>query len=123
ASCGRKLAEVLRGEIDPLHLLFPAGSVAAVEKLYQDSPFFQAMNTLVAEAFAAGTSSPWQKLSSVEIAEETACATELGQQCMKHGGAGTQPARPLPRARTRILELGAGTGGATAYVLPRLAAE
>ncbi|HXA49737.1 MAG TPA: beta-ketoacyl synthase N-terminal-like domain-containing protein, partial [Candidatus Acidoferrum sp.] len=53
ANCGRKLAEVLRGDVDPLHLLFPAGSVAAVEKLYQDSPFFQAMNTLIAEAFTA----------------------------------------------------------------------
>jgi len=84
ASCGRRLADVLRGEIDPLHILFPAGSVAPVENIYQDSPFFRAMNTLVADAFSAA-------LSPVTA-----------------------------NAKLRVIEVGAGTGGATAYVLPRL---
>ncbi len=85
ASCGRRLADVLRGEVDPLHILFPAGSVAPVENIYQDSPFFQAMNTLVADAFSAA------------LPPVTA------------------------NAKLRVIEIGAGTGGATAYVLPRLA--
>jgi len=87
ASCGQKLAEVLRGECDPLQILFPGGSVARVEKLYQYSPFFQAMNTLVGEAF-------------------------------------TKALEGLPPNRkVRILEVGAGTGGTTSYILSRLPAD
>jgi NAD(P)-dependent dehydrogenase (short-subunit alcohol dehydrogenase family)/SAM-dependent methyltransferase/acyl carrier protein len=82
--CGRSLASVLRGE-DPLPLLFPEGSLADTEKLYQVSPPARTYNSLIASAL------------------ETALRT--------------WPAgRPL-----RILEIGAGTGSTTAYVLPTLA--
>ena len=85
--CGHRLADVLRGECDPLQLLFPEGSVASSEKLYQDSPFVLAYNKLV----------------------QGAVSTALQQ---------------LPDHRTvRILEIGAGTGGATSYVLPKLPAD
>jgi acyl transferase domain-containing protein len=87
ARCGNGLAEVLRGEQNPLQILFPDGSVSSVERIYQDSPFFQAMNALVGYAVAAAIS-------------------------------------PVaPGSRIRILEIGAGTGGATASILRRLSAE
>lgn len=83
--CGQNLAAVLRGQ-DPLELLFPDGSVADVEGLYQNSPAAQVANQWVVDAIT------------------TAVKT-------------LPPDRPL-----RILEIGAGTGGTTAYVLPTLPA-
>ena len=83
-SCGQRLSEVLRRECDPLQLLFPEGSLALAERLYQDSPFVWAYNMLVQEAVSAAL-------------------------------------ERLPGDRTvRILEIGAGTGGTTTYVLPQL---
>ena len=87
ASCGQHLAEVLRGEYDPLQLLFPGGSVELLEKLYQRSPLMRAMNRLVETAMAAVV-------------------------------ANMPKDRPL-----RILELGAGTGGTTGFILPALRAK
>ncbi|NUO78855.1 SDR family NAD(P)-dependent oxidoreductase, partial [candidate division KSB1 bacterium] len=85
--CGQHLAQVLRGEYDPLQLLFPGGSVEVLEKLYQHSPVTRAMNRLVARA----------------VSEALA---------------------DLPKDRKlRVLEIGAGTGGTTAFVLPHLAAD
>ncbi|MHB1132626.1 MAG: SDR family NAD(P)-dependent oxidoreductase [Chloroflexota bacterium] len=45
--CGPHLAAALRGEADPLQLLFPGGSLAAAEGLYQDSPAARTYNALV----------------------------------------------------------------------------
>ncbi len=83
-TCGTALANVLCGEQDPLHLLFPNGSVEFLERLYQHSPLTQAMNRLAAQAIA---------------------------EALAH----------FPRERKlRVLEIGAGTGGTTAFVLPQL---
>jgi malonyl CoA-acyl carrier protein transacylase len=49
---GRNLAAALHGDCDPLHLLFPDGSLEAAEKLYQESPYFRFYNCLVQEAVA-----------------------------------------------------------------------
>ena len=51
--CGQHLAAVLQGKVDPLLLLFPEGSVASVERLYQDSPGAQVANRLVHEAIVS----------------------------------------------------------------------
>ncbi len=82
--CGPQLAGALRGQIDPLDLLFPGGSLESLEQLYQDASFAQAYNTLVQET----------------VAELTA---------------GWPEDRPL-----RVLEIGAGTGATTAYLLSAL---
>lgn len=84
--CGQGLAAVLQGQ-DPLNLLFPEGSVADVEALYQDSPAAQVANQWVVDAIAAAI----HDLS--------------------------------PHQTLRILEIGAGTGGTTAYVLPQLPSD
>jgi acyl transferase domain-containing protein/NADPH:quinone reductase-like Zn-dependent oxidoreductase/SAM-dependent methyltransferase/acyl carrier protein len=82
--CGERLAEILKGEIDPLEAIFPQGSVTMAEHLYQDAPSYRIYNILAQKAVA--------------IALER-----------------------LPDDRTiRILEIGGGTGGMTAYVLRKL---
>jgi len=82
--CGEALAEVLRGKSDPLQLLFPGGSLQALERLYQDSPFAGLYNGLIQEALAGVVD------------------------------------RLPPDRKLRVLEIGAGTGGTTHSLLPRL---
>jgi NADPH:quinone reductase-like Zn-dependent oxidoreductase/SAM-dependent methyltransferase/acyl carrier protein len=79
---GSNLAAILRGDCDPLTLLFPDGDVSLLTQLYQDSPGALVMNTLIQQAI-------------VQI--QSQLPTD----------------QPL-----RILELGAGTGGTTAHLLP-----
>jgi acyl transferase domain-containing protein/aryl carrier-like protein len=50
ARCGGRLASVLKGDIDPLHLLFPNGSRTTVEHIYRDAPSFKVYNLLAGEA-------------------------------------------------------------------------
>jgi acyl transferase domain-containing protein/SAM-dependent methyltransferase/acyl carrier protein len=85
--CGKELAAVLNGSINPLQLIFPDGSLATAEHLYQDSPSVRFYNALAQHAI-------------VKALENL----------------------PLDRP-VRILEIGAGTGGLTSYVLPRLPAD
>ncbi len=84
ARCGENLGQVLRGQRDPLTLLFPEGDPHSVEHLYDDSVSLRTYNELVEEAVAG-------------LVER------------------------LPAGRTlRVLEVGGGTGGTTAHVLPCL---
>ncbi|MBZ0256252.1 SDR family NAD(P)-dependent oxidoreductase [bacterium] len=82
--CARNMAKVLRGELDPLSLLFPQEGEASAARLYQDSPGAAVMNRLAQQAVSA-------VLQGI-----------------------------APGQTVRILEIGAGTGGTTAYVLPHL---
>ncbi|WP_424102087.1 SDR family NAD(P)-dependent oxidoreductase [Moorena producens] len=82
--CASQLASVLRGESDPVQLVFPQGDLTTATELYQESPGAKVMNILVQQAV----------LSALE---------------------------QLPKSRgVRVLEIGAGTGGTTAHVLPHL---
>jgi len=49
-NCGEKLAEVLRGAVDPLQLIFPQGSPTMAEHLYQDAPTYRIYNMLAQKA-------------------------------------------------------------------------
>ena len=51
--CCEGLAGALRGEIDPLQLLFPDGSLADTEQLYQEAPVSKAFNLILQNAVAA----------------------------------------------------------------------
>ncbi|MBI4997000.1 MAG: polyketide synthase dehydratase domain-containing protein, partial [Rhodocyclales bacterium] len=82
-----EFAEALRGEVEPMQLLFPGGSLDTAERLYRDTPTAQFYNGLMAEVIAAAVS-----------------------------------ARSAGRV-LRVLEIGAGTGGTTAHVVPRLPAD
>ncbi|MFN3647967.1 MAG: type I polyketide synthase [Armatimonadota bacterium] len=82
--CGAGLARVLRGEQDPLPLLFPPEEQGSV---YRDAPFARLLNGIIEATFR-------RALESLP-----------------------------PDGRLRVLEVGAGTGGTTASVLPLLPPE
>lgn len=83
--CGKNLAAVLQGQVDPLQLLFPDGDLSTTAAIYQHSGMARLANTLAQRVVQAALRS---------------LAAERG---------------------VRILEIGAGTGGTTAYILPHLA--
>lgn len=51
--CGPRLADVLRGQCDPVELLFPRGDLTAAGRLYEVSPGAKSMNGLVQQAVSA----------------------------------------------------------------------
>ena len=77
ARCGERLADVLRGTEDPLELLFPGGSLAALDAVYRDSPVsraFQALMRRTIEAVVA-TVPPGRRVSILEIGAGTGSTT------------------------------------------------
>ncbi len=80
--CGSQLAKVLRGDIDPLQVLFGAEADGLTERMYHDSPVALFYNGLLRDGL--------EKLLTNRSSD-----------------------RPI-----RVLEIGAGTGGTTAHVLP-----
>ncbi len=50
SQCGPHLATILRGDQDPLHLLFPDGSMAPTTRVYAETPFARIYNRLMTEA-------------------------------------------------------------------------
>ena len=80
--CVSQLMSVLRGEVDPLRLLFPSdGSVSAAD-IYRDSVGGRTMNVLVAEAVAAFAAAlpAGRTLRVLEIGAGTGATTESIQQ-------------------------------------------
>ena len=82
--CGMQIGQMLRGEVDPVQVIFPANNTENATRFYQDSPAARIMNGLINQAVSAA------------IAD-----------------------RPAGRS-LRVLEIGAGTGGTTASLLPLL---
>jgi acyl transferase domain-containing protein len=78
AQCGGRLAGVLRGEIDPLEVLFPKGSQDTIERLYRDSPFLCAVHDVLERTVgqAAVSLSSGRALRILEIGAGTGSATE-----------------------------------------------
>ncbi len=97
--CSQALAAALSGQADPLQLLFPAGDLSSAVKLYQESPFAKTYSGLVGQ-----------------VVESVMESDGLRQ---------AQAAEGLRQAQApfRVLEIGAGTGGTTSFVLPQLPAD
>ena len=75
--CGEQLAAVIRGQADPLALMFPGGSLADAEALYRDSLPARTYNTLLSEivARAGKAASAEQPLRILEIGAGTGSTT------------------------------------------------
>jgi acyl transferase domain-containing protein/NADPH:quinone reductase-like Zn-dependent oxidoreductase/SAM-dependent methyltransferase/acyl carrier protein len=75
--CGRQFAKAMRGEIEPLELLFPNGSLSDIEKLYKDSPYFSFYNRLIQQAVseAASRLPAGRRLRILEIGGGTGSTT------------------------------------------------
>ncbi len=73
--CGSQLAGVLRGEVDPLQLLFPAGSLGLTEALYRTAPFAQAYNTLAQHVLAEAVCDCTGPLRVLEIGAGSGATT------------------------------------------------
>jgi acyl transferase domain-containing protein/acyl carrier protein len=87
ARCAQSLDAVIRGQSDPLQLLFPNGDFETADALYRRSPFARALNSAVRHVLVAAL-------------------------------------QDAPQDRkVRILEIGAGTGGTTSFLLPHLSAD
>jgi SAM-dependent methyltransferase/acyl carrier protein len=86
--CGRALADVLRGRVDALHLLFPDGSFDDTERLYRDSPFARFYNSLVARfvSEAAGRRPTGRPLRVLEIGAGTGGTTAAVLRALPHAG-------------------------------------
>jgi acyl transferase domain-containing protein/acyl-CoA synthetase (AMP-forming)/AMP-acid ligase II/SAM-dependent methyltransferase/acyl carrier protein len=82
--CALRMHQVMRGQEDPLDVLFGEEAASWTERLYRESPVAHFYNELVAG-------------------------------CVSHLAGSLVPHRPV-----HILEVGAGTGGTTAHVLPAL---
>ncbi|MEO1298386.1 MAG: SDR family NAD(P)-dependent oxidoreductase, partial [Cyanobacteria bacterium J06636_16] len=92
--CGERLTTVLRGELDPLTLLFPEGDLSDLTRLYEGSPGALVINGLVQRVVALMCGKGAQP-----------CVSTVDDR------------NPRPM---RILEIGSGTGGTTAHLLPHL---
>ncbi len=77
ATCSNRLASILRGDTDPLHILFPNGSMAAVEATYVDSPFARAYNALAGKAVANLAAELGRSLRILEVGAGTGATTEF----------------------------------------------
>ncbi|MDZ7275824.1 MAG: type I polyketide synthase [candidate division KSB1 bacterium] len=75
--CAAGLAAALTGAVDPLHLLFPGGSLDDTEQLYQEAPNSRAFNLLLREAVAAALQHlpPERRLTVLEIGGGTGGTT------------------------------------------------
>jgi acyl transferase domain-containing protein len=71
--CGERLADVLRGTADPLELLFPGGSLAALDAVYRDSPVSREFGALMRQTIEAiiATAPAGRRVSILEIGAGT----------------------------------------------------
>ncbi|TSC24500.1 type I polyketide synthase [Corallococcus sp. Z5C101001] len=75
--CGNNLAGVLRGDVQPLQLLFPEADTSTLTRLYQEAPTFRGMNALVERTVRLALSRlpPGRPLRVLEIGAGTGSIT------------------------------------------------
>jgi NADPH:quinone reductase-like Zn-dependent oxidoreductase/SAM-dependent methyltransferase/acyl carrier protein len=75
--CGQSLASALRGEIEPLELLFPGGDGSDAERLYRDSPGAKLFNRAVQQALREALGNGLAGRHVLEVGGGTAATTEF----------------------------------------------
>ncbi len=75
--CGEHLAGALRGEIDPLELLFPGGDGSDAERLYRHSPAARLFNRAVQRGLLEALGGGLRGRRILEIGGGTASTTEF----------------------------------------------
>lgn len=75
--CGRALENVLRGDADPLALLFPGGDASELARIYADSPFGRAFNRSVAAAVSSLATDATGPLRVLEVGAGTGATTAV----------------------------------------------
>ncbi|WP_053116370.1 SDR family NAD(P)-dependent oxidoreductase [Winslowiella iniecta] len=75
ARTGPQLGAMLRGDIDPVSVVFPAASTADVEHMYQEQPWSRYFNQIAAQSMAALASHRDKPLSILEIGGGTGGTT------------------------------------------------
>jgi acyl transferase domain-containing protein/acyl-CoA synthetase (AMP-forming)/AMP-acid ligase II/SAM-dependent methyltransferase/acyl carrier protein len=85
--CAGRMHQVMRGEVDPLEVVFGGEAAAWAERVYRQSPLAEFYNRLLVDA--------------LKVLVERVTAEQAA----------------------RILEIGAGTGGTTAHILPAMPAD
>ncbi|MFS2225863.1 SDR family NAD(P)-dependent oxidoreductase [Pantoea sp. B65] len=76
ARTGPELGAMLRGDIDPVSVVFPAASTADVEHMYQEQPWSRYFNQIAAQALAALAQHSHQPLAILEIGGGTGGTTQ-----------------------------------------------
>lgn len=74
--CGPNLAAVLRGDRDPIELLFPHGDTSICRRLYAESPAFAERNAVLAQTVGAAAAAHSGRVRILEIGAGTGAATE-----------------------------------------------
>lgn len=77
--CGRALAPILRGDMDPLAVLFPDGAAETTRTIYRDTPFGRAFNAALGVAVEVLASSARQAdpLRVLEVGAGSGATTEI----------------------------------------------
>jgi acyl transferase domain-containing protein/NADPH:quinone reductase-like Zn-dependent oxidoreductase/acyl carrier protein len=75
--CGQNLASALRGEIEPLELLFPGGDGSDAERLYRESPGAKLFNGAVQQALREVLGNGLAGRHVLEVGGGTASTTEF----------------------------------------------
>ncbi|WP_437611383.1 SDR family NAD(P)-dependent oxidoreductase [Erwinia sp. V71] len=71
ARTGPQLGAMLRGDVDPVSVVFPAASTADVEHMYREQPWSRYFNAIAASSMAALASHSEQPIAILEIGAGT----------------------------------------------------
>lgn len=83
--CGSALARALTGDVDPLQLIFPAGSSQPTRSIYGDTPFGRAMSHAVRQAIRSlvADRQPSSPLRVLEVGAGSGSTTEAVLEALR----------------------------------------
>ncbi len=85
ARTGPQLGAMLRGDVDPVSVVFPAASTADVEHMYREQPWSRYFNAIAASSMATLASHSEQPIAILEIGAGTGGTSHGILQALPHG--------------------------------------